>query len=186
MTDETSAYAQEMDAFRRRKDEFFAASAESPISLEERQAGFTGLRYFPPDLAFRADAELTTFDAPDVVTVGTSTGDTRRYLRYGVLRFRIKGQDLRLTAYKEAEDDRELFIPFKDATSGSETYGAGRYLEIPDTPGQPSPRAVVLDFNLAYNPYCAYSSDYNCPIPPAENLLAFPITAGERAYGYDH
>jgi uncharacterized protein (DUF1684 family) len=178
-------YIAEVTEFRRQKDDFFGSSPQSPVPDDEQPA-FQGLKYFPPDVTFRVSADLTTFDTPDVVRMAATKGDIRRYLRYAELRFTIIGQDLRLIGYKEHADDPELFIPFKDATSGGETYGAGRYLEAEDEPDEPSPREVTLDFNLAYSPWCAYNLDYSCPIPPAENTLAFPITAGELNYPVDH
>ena len=184
--DERAVYNQEVVAFRRQKDEFFATSTDSPIPDQERQAGFSGLRYYPPDAALRVEASLSTFDTPATVTLTTSTGDLRRYLRYGEARFRIAGEDLRLVVFKQEAHDVEVFIPFKDATSGKETYGAGRYLEAIDDPHQAGSHVIELDFNLAYNPWCAYSDDYNCPLPPAENVLSFPITAGELSYATPH
>jgi uncharacterized protein (DUF1684 family) len=123
------------------------------------------------------------FAHPEIVQMATSTGEIRPQVRAAELHFRIGDRDLRLAGFADSHEHHlhELFVPFRDATSGRETYGAGRYLEVEVRPANGTYRAT-LDFNLAYNPYCAYSPDYSCPIPPAENTLPVAITAGERAY----
>jgi uncharacterized protein len=180
---DAEGYAEELAEFRKSKDEFFASSPQSPIPHEERHGGFAGLRYYPPDVAYRVEAEVVPFEKPDVVQLATSTGEIRAQLRYAELRFRLGDRDLKLIGFAEPDEHHthELFVPFRDATSGRETYGAGRYLEIEAEHG-PSGETAVVDFNLAYNPYCAYSPYYSCPVPPAENTLPVAITAGERNY----
>jgi uncharacterized protein len=180
-------YGDEVNAFRQDKDRFFASDRQSPLPHEERHDGFSGLSYYPPDLAFRVSAEVVPFDHPNVVQMATSTGDIRPQLRYAELRFRIADQELHLVGFTDPGDaePEELFVPFRDATSGHETYGAGRYLEVAvehQHNGDELTRTATIDFNLAYNPYCAYSPYYSCPIPPAENTLPVAITAGERNY----
>lgn len=179
-------YIQQLEAFRRGKDDVFATSPESPIPAEDLDR-FHGLRYYPPDLAFRVEATLTPFANPQVVTLGSTQGDLREQLRYGELRFTIIGQECRLTAYKDAGDPyaTSLFIPFRDATSGGETYGAGRYVEAEDEETSTGPHTVVVDFNLAYSPWCAYSPVYSCMLPPQENTLPIAIIAGELLYPID-
>lgn len=176
-------YARELAEFRRSKDAFFATSPQSPIPHEERHDGFAGLSYYPADVAMRVEAEVEPFENPDVVELATSTGEIRPQLRYAELRFRLGDRDLKLIGFAEPHEHHthELFVPFRDATSGRETYGAGRYLEIAVDHG-PSGEMAVLDFNVAYSPYCAYSPYYSCPVPPAENTLPVAITAGERNY----
>lgn len=179
-------YSWEMKQFRHQKDQFFATSPDAPIPAHERQQ-FEGLRYFEPDLSYRVEAELVRFDTPEIVQLGTTTGRISQHYRYGEVRFTLDGQPCRLTVYKsvdadgeDAEADRELFLPFRDATSGKESYGAGRYLELEE--GSAGPGRVVIDFNLAYSPWCAYSDLYSCVLPPAENTLSVPVCAGERSY----
>ena len=108
----------------------------------------------------------------------TTTGGEQTYHRAGVVRFDLEGEPAKVTLYASPEM-HELFVPFRDATSGNETYGAGRYLEVepPDERGN-----VVVDFNDAYNPYCAYNPEWSCPIPPGENWLPVAIRAGERTF----
>jgi len=181
-------YMREIETFRREKDRFFRESPQSPIPEAERGT-FQGLRYYPPDLTFRVAATLAPYDNPQVVTLGSTQGDLREHLRFGELRFTIIGEEHRLTAYKDAGEPHAsaLFIPFRDATSGGETYGAGRYVEATDDAAAASagPRQVVVDFNLAYNPWCAYSLAYSCTLPPADNTLAVAILAGELLYPID-
>lgn len=185
---DAESYASELNAFRAEKDQFFARAPQSPIPHEDRHAGFNGLSYYPPDLAFRVPAEVVPFDFPAVVQMATSTGEIRPQLRYAELRFRIGDQELHLVGFTDPEDaaePEELFVPFRDATSTHDTYGAGRYLEIAveyQGSGDAKTQTATIDFNLAYNPYCAYSPYYSCPIPPAENTLPIAITAGERNY----
>jgi uncharacterized protein (DUF1684 family) len=181
-------YVAAIETFRRRKDDYFAAAPDSPIPDELRTVDFDGLHYYPPDLTYRVVADLCVFDSPRVVRLGATGGDLRPQLRYAQLSFNIMGEQCHLLAFKDADDPDAtgLFIPFKDATSGGQTYGAGRYLEAEDEPDESSPRTVVLDFNLAYSPYCAYNVAYSCPLPPAENVLPIPIFAGELLFPIDH
>lgn len=180
-------YIQEIEEDRRQKDAAFRAAPQSPIPAAER-ASFAGLAYFPPDAAFHVEATLTPYERPEVVMLGSTKGDLRPQLRFGELRFSLAGQECRLTGYKDAGDPdaEELFVPFRDATTGHETYGAGRYIETEDPGAGSEPRAVTLDFNLAYSPWCAYSVDFSCILPPAENVLPVAVTAGEKTYASGH
>jgi len=169
-----SFYIDALEANRAEKERFFRTSPYSPI---EDRAGFTGLNYYPPDPAYRYTLPLQRADEPEPLTFPTSTGDEQTYFRIGTIEFEVEGQPARLAIYSSPHHD-ELFLPFRDATSGRETYGAGRYLEpevLPDG-------NLLVDFNLAYNPFCAYSDDYSCPLPPFENYLKVAIRAGEKAY----
>ena len=167
---------------RERKDEHFRTDPRSPIPPEERD-GFEGLSYYPIDDAYRFELELHEYDDKESVTVGTSTGGEREYLRWGQFRFEVDGRAVTLDAYRGDPDDDRLWVPFRDATSGEETYGAGRYLDLEAETHRTDDGGWILDFNEAYNPTCAYSEDYECPLPPTENWLEVPIEAGEKAYG---
>jgi len=147
----------------------------------EEMKAFEHLFYFPPEPAFAVHAELVPFEEPEVLEVPTSRDLKKTFYRYSTLRFRLEGEDQELTALKyalEGEGSKELFIPFRDATSGQQTYGAGRFLEIEE----PAERFFVLDFNRAFNPLCNYSPAYNCALPPRDNRLDLPILAGEKTY----
>jgi len=172
-------FEQEVLSLRVDKDSFLKNDIDSPIPPNERP-NFKGLNYFPPDPGYRVVSRLERFDKPKPITIATSTGSRQAYLRYGTFTFEIEGRSLKLTVYKSAEDPyaRSLFIPFSDETSGRLTYAAGRYLDLEEQ-GEDD---YVLDFNMAYNPYCAYSEEYTCPIPPAENNLSVRILAGEKNY----
>lgn len=172
----------ELDDFRKEKDEFFRTDHHSPLAHEQTHH-FTGLEYFPenPDLVVVSEVE------PDPeggeVTMESSTGEAQVYDRAGVIRFSVDGEPAQLTLYRP-RGENSYFLPFRDALSGKETYGAGRYIDVaPAHNGH-----VVVDFNYAYNPSCAYNPKYSCPLPPAENWLKVPIRAGEKDFtaGEDH
>lgn len=169
---------QQLLEFRRRKNDFFASS-QSPLPAATRQ-GFTGLAYFEfqPELIFALVLKpATDFEH---VMMETSNGIRKSFVRAGTLEFALSGQRVQLTAFSNPElDNHGLFIPFRDATSGTQTYGSGRYLDTELC----ADGTVMLDFNLAYNPYCAYSDGWSCPIPPLENWLSVPILAGEKTFG---
>lgn len=169
-----SFYIDTVEMTRQQKDQFFRASPYSPI---EDRLNFTGLAYFPIEPGLRFTLPLLPVDEPEPLTIQTNTGEAREFLRLGVVEFAVDGQPARLTIYRGAEQE-ELFVPFRDATSGAESYGAGRYLE----PELLSDGRILLDFNTAYNPFCAYSENFSCPLPPAENYLPVPIRAGEKRY----
>lgn len=178
-----AAYIAAVNEYRTRKDDSFASDPGSPLGWVGQQ-GFEGLAYFPPDLVYRVAATVTPFAQLETVQLGSTQGDVRPQLRYAELRFSLAGQELRLTGFVDvdATTHDELFIPFRDATTGKETYGAGRYLEVPVERDGAGGLTGTLDFNLAYNPWCAYSPDYSCTLPPADNILTVAIRAGERTY----
>jgi uncharacterized protein len=143
---------------------------------------FTGLKWFPPNLAWQVKARFAANPAPTSVTITTSRGLQREYFRVGAFEFTIDGKALRLTALATVAAPKpgdELFVAFRDATTGQETYEVGRYLFIPFSGADAS---YTLDFNLATNPLCNYSPHYNCPIPLRENTLPVAVRAGEMTY----
>ena len=169
---------------RRDKDAAFRSGPQSPIPVANRGA-FRGLAYFPIDPSLRFHVKLNRYPVPERLRMTTNTGEIREALRYGYFEFRMEGQDLRLHVYRMEDNSNpgkpHLFIPFRDATSGKETYGAGRYLDLAEnTSGY-----YDLNFNLAYNPYCAYGGDFSCPVPLEENRLPVAIRAGEKAYALE-
>lgn len=174
MTDE---HVRSVEAWRRAKDHAFRHDPGSPIA---DRAGFQGLAYYPVDPALRFQTRLVRHAEPKSITLQTSDGDTRVYRNVGHFELAIEGTPLQLQAYQAGGSDG-LFVPFRDRTSGKETYGAGRYLDL--EPTGPDDHYDV-DLNLAYNPMCAYDEAYSCPFPPPENWLQVPIRAGERTYGH--
>jgi len=177
--DEELDYAGQVEAFRAAKDDAFRHSPGSPLPHDIRH-DFPGLPYFPIDEALRFEdltLEPYTGDQPTSFQIPTSDGQLKPADRAGTFTFEIGGQPRRLTAYViGGGHSHSLFVPVLDATSGHETYGAGRYLDLePEDDG-----TYVIDFNLAYHPSCVYSPYYSCPLTPAENRLPDRIEAGER------
>ena len=164
----------DLDTFRRDKDDFFRTNPHSPLTPVQ-QGTFGGLRYFPEQPALRLSVDVERFPEAETIRMQTSTGDVQDYQRFGRFRFAVEGQEVALTIY---QNELGYFLPFADALAGGETYGAGRYLE----PEELSDGRLLVDFNLAYNPYCAYNNNWSCPITPAENRLRLPIRAGEMTF----
>ncbi|SKB92327.1 DUF1684 domain-containing protein [Dyadobacter psychrophilus] len=178
-------FKKETDKYRKKYKEEFLSSANSPL----KEADLPFLQFYEPDSAYRVVAKFEksrgqSFEMP------TYSGVNKTYVKYGKVKFRINGRRQTLTVYRSlslqqlAKYKDYLFIPFKDKTNGEESYGGGRYLDLKTTDIKDG--ELVLDFNKAYNPYCAYSDGYNCPIPPAPNHLPIAITAGEKKFGKDH
>jgi uncharacterized protein (DUF1684 family) len=163
-----------LQQFRQAKDQFFGRDPHSPLTPEQKD-GFTGLSYFPNNPDLRLEIDLETFDEQDTLQMQTSTGDVQEYVRWGRFHFEVDGAPAELTLYL-APESNSYFLPFMDATNGQETYGAGRYLEVEPLPGG----GFVVDFNMAYNPYCAYNPFWSCPFTPPENRLKVRIEAGEK------
>ncbi len=173
-------YPTAIELFRADKDEFFREGDGSPIPHDQRKA-FAGLPYFPVDEALRLEGltlEPYQGNEPTSFQIPTSDGQLREAVRAGTFRFEIRGEAQRLTGYRFATGGSDsVFVPFLDGTSGSETYGAGRYMDLdPD----PTDGTYVVDFNLAYHPSCVYDPRFSCPLTPAENRLPVRIEAGER------
>jgi len=178
----TLSYEDAVAQFRADKDAYFKQGAGSPVPEAER-ATFEGIPYFPVDEAWIADElalEPYVGDEPVRFQIPTTDGRLRDAERAGVFRFELAGTTHSLTAYRIASADgtvhESLFVPFLDATSGTESYGAGRYLDL-ETEEDGS---WTLDFNLAYHPSCVYDPKFSCPLTPPENRLAIRVEAGER------
>ncbi len=161
--------------FRERRDLLFRSDRDAPIGPEE----FTGLKYFDPDPEFRFETELHRNPAQGSVIMATSRGTRQLFNGIGRFELPIEGKTVLLGAYQSAErEDPSIFVPFRDATTGEESYGAGRYLDLEVEHDD----RYAVDFNYAYNPYCAYNDAYLCPLPPRENWLTVAIRAGEKKY----
>ncbi|WP_137286153.1 DUF1684 domain-containing protein [Halorussus salinisoli] len=166
---------------RAEKDDYFGRHPRSPVPDDEREE-FEGLNYYPIDEDYRFTLPLHEHDEKERVTVSTSTEGEQEYVRWGEFEFEVDGEEIALQAYKSDPDEKRLWVPFRDETSGEETYGAGRYLDLEPADHRTDDGEWVLDFNEAYNPTCAYSDRYECPLPPMENWLDVPIEAGEKSY----
>jgi len=167
----------DLELFRQRKDEFFGSDPTSPLTPEQ-QTAFTGLRYYPENPALRFEVAIEPFAERVEVQLQTNSGEARPFIRYGRFHIELEGQPVDLTVYTPPGGLGSLFVPFTDATTGDETYGAGRYLDLTPVSGG----VFMADFNLAYNPYCAYNDRWTCPVPPPENRLSVPIRAGEMTF----
>jgi uncharacterized protein (DUF1684 family) len=163
-----------LNEFRREKDEFFGSDPQSPLTHKQRHA-FKGLHYFPENAALRLEVPVEKFPTHENVLIQTTGGTAQTYQRYGRFKFEVEGQTAELTLYS-SEDG--FFLPFVDSLAGKETYPAGRYVEVEKLPNG----KFRVDFNLAYNPYCAYNEKWSCPLTPFENRLKVAIRAGEKVF----
>lgn len=169
--------------FREKINAEFKNPEASPLPEKERES-FEGLDFFPFDPEFRITAEFLRTPNEVAFAMPTTSGKTKMYVKYGEIYFSLKDREFKLNVYQslllsQTEEYKDyLFLPFTDLTNGSFTYSGGRYIDM----SIPSGKFVELDFNRAYNPYCAYSGGYSCPIPPKENHLELAVTAGVRKY----
>jgi uncharacterized protein len=177
--EDEASYLGDLNAFRASKDAAFL-SPGSPVPPDQQKM-LVPLAYFPGSLVYRVPAVLRVDTTRITMEMPTSTGQQRLMQRVGKLEFSLKGQSLTLGAFTEADAPNfdRLFVPFTDLTSGSETYPAGRYLDLDRT----RTGIYLIDFNRAYNPYCYYNKTYDCPYPPRENRLQVAIRAGEKMKG---
>ncbi|MEQ9437970.1 MAG: DUF1684 domain-containing protein [Cyclobacteriaceae bacterium] len=162
---------------------FLRGSDESPFAPDS--IPFQELSYYEPNPTYRVTARLERIDDHKLLVLPTSSGEDEKYIRYGYAQFELGGQPQRLLVLQPFEQQQPpiLFLAFADATSGEETYGGGRYLNI-EMPSRTGQKTLEMDFNLAYNPYCAYNPTFSCPLPPQENVMDVPIEAGEKAFDY--
>ena len=165
-----------LDHFRAQKDDFFQHDWQSPLTADQR-VSFIGLKYYPENPALRLTLPIEPYADQEIIAIITSTGSAREYVKYGQFSFEVNGEVATLQVYQDPEGDY-FFLPFVDATAPEETYGAGRYLDLePIGNGE-----FLIDFNTAYNPYCAYNPNWSCPIPPQENRVQVRIEAGEKNF----
>jgi uncharacterized protein (DUF1684 family) len=160
---------------RAEKNHFFKKSLNSPLTADQ-QARFDQLNYFDPAPELSFELDPIEFPTKESVRIQTSTGQVRSYVRWGQLKFAVRGEAVTLTLYA-VPGQSAFFLPFMDGTTGTQTYGAGRYVEVERLPNG----KAHLDFNMAYNPYCAYNAQWSCPLVPAENRVSVSIEAGEKS-----
>ncbi len=160
----------------------FIKDKDAPIKKKD----IKHLRFFDPDSKYQVSASFSRTTDATPFEMLTSSGKTRSYVAYGILEFEIAGKTQNLTIYRSLDLQKipkyrhYAFVPFKDLTNGKLSYGGGRYLDLQTTDIENG--HLVLDFNKAYNPYCAYSAGYSCPIPPEANHLQVEINAGEQNF----
>ncbi|MCC5936945.1 MAG: DUF1684 domain-containing protein [Lunatimonas sp.] len=172
-------YRERIEAERERQYKYLKFNLESPLT-EVQKRELEQLEFYPVDQSFLVKARMEPIETKKMVEVPLTDGSVEKYVRHSFAVFELDGKEVRLLLLQAAKevDKRNFFLAFADATSGEETYGGGRYLNL----RQDGQRSITIDFNLAYNPYCAYNPDYACPIPPRENILEIPIRAGEKNY----
>lgn len=179
-----NSYKAEIQKYRKGINIKLKYDQKTPLTIDQVK-NFKGLNYFPVDYKYYVKAELVKEPEQKRLILQTSTDREPEYVVYGKVHFKIDTFNLTLTVYQTppekqiAKEDRTLFVPFKDETSGKESYGGGRYIEF-EIPEEGN--TVYLDFNKAYNPYCAYNHRYSCVIPPPENWLPVRIEAGEKKF----
>lgn len=158
---------------------FYEDTSTTPLEADER-ADFKGITFFPINNAFITEADLQKKENGQTLAIPTSSGKRKNFIEYGMLYFRLKGKECKLAVYQSDPPikgyESELFLPFRDLTNGKTTYGNGRYLDVQLKDIKDN--KILLDFNRAYNPYCAYSHHYNCPITPYTNSLNLAVEAG--------
>jgi uncharacterized protein (DUF1684 family) len=167
-------YVLKIESVRKDRDYFYKNSEKSPI--QDRQ-NFKGLNYFPIDEKFKVKARIELIDNQEVIELPTSQDKPDTYLKFAWAVFELQGNTHRLLLLRKDTRTPQLFLAFRDETSGKTTYGGGRYLDIPYQRGE---NTFDLDFNLAYHPYCVFNEKYVCPLPPLENQLKIAIAVGER------
>ena len=169
--------------FQKKLNVEFADATKSPLTEKDR-SDFKGLDFFPIDKAFTVEAKFTKSKNEKSFEMKTTTDRMPLYVKYGEVSFTINGENFKLNVYQNLElikrpgFKKHLFLPFSDLTSGNETYGGGRYIDLEIPKG----KTITIDFNQAYNPYCAYNPKYSCPIVPAENELLTNVNAGVKKY----
>jgi uncharacterized protein (DUF1684 family) len=178
------AWAAELEQHREQKDEFFADHRQSPIPADERD-GFDGLVYYDPDPSLRVSARIEAVESDETIELEMTQGQAQPYERVARLVFDLAGEERTLYAYRHATEEADadattLFVPFRDATTGDTTYGAGRYMEFEVAGDLAAADELPLDFNLAYHPFCVYNDAFACPLAPPENTLEVRVEAGER------
>ncbi|CAM4133452.1 DUF1684 domain-containing protein [Zobellia nedashkovskayae] len=179
---QNKSHTEEIKAFQEELNTEFKNPEKSPLSRRE-QKKFTGHDFYPINETFRVEAKFTRILDPLPFQMKTTTNRTPTYEKYGEVVFEIEGKQRKLTIYqshrlRQTEEFKDyLFLPFTDQTNGEETYGGGRYIDL----RIPESDQITIDFNKAYNPYCAYNNYSSCPIPPKENDLDVKIEAGVKA-----
>lgn len=170
------SHQEKIERIRERNDILFKKSPNSPLTNQQKE-DFKGLDYFPINKKYEIIAEMKRFEYVSEISIRTTGGNIRKHTRFGYFEFEIDGHKNILTVFKPLEGDY-LFLPFKDSTTGKESYKIGRYVEIEKT----SKNEWLIDFNTAYNPLCAYNDNWDCAFTPDENILKIPIKAGMKIY----
>lgn len=181
-TDDPEVYIEKIEKERDRQFKFIRFNIESPLS-ELQKRDFKALDFYPIDPSYKVRAKMVPVEDRKMMELPMTDGTVEKYLRHSFAEFEMAGQThslLLLQSIKEL-DKRNFFLAFADGTSGEETYGGGRYINL----RQDGKNSITIDFNMAYNPYCAYNPDFACPLPPKENMMEISVRAGEKDYKKD-
>ena len=177
--EDPEVYLQKIEKEREKQFKYLRFNIDSPLT-DEQKKDFNKLSFYPVLPEFKVRAKMIPVEQVQMLMLPLSDGSEEKYLKHSFAEFELQGKTYRLIllqALKEV-DRRNFFLAFADKTSGEETYGGGRYLNL----RQDGKNSITIDFNLAYNPYCAYNPDFACPLPPKENILDVAIYAGEKEY----
>jgi uncharacterized protein (DUF1684 family) len=179
MDTDRGSFIDEIKAHREEIDQFMRSDPNSPF-LRKGGVEYRGLNYYDINKSYKIQASVTVNTHPESITLKMSDGSKTEYLKYARIEFSLREQPQVLTLLKQSEskEDPLVFLPFYDKTSAFETYGGGRYLDME----YHNEKTITIDFNKAYNPYCAYTDSYRCPLPPRENEITVPVEAGEKIY----
>ncbi|ERG94532.1 DUF1684 domain-containing protein [Haloquadratum walsbyi] len=175
-------WQEEIQKTRANKEQYFRSSDRSPMPPNFRGESFPGLEYYPINPDYRFNIPLARDDDPEIITVETTADGEQTYRRVGEFNLTVDKTAISIAAYEPTDSTDRLWVPFRDTTSGSETYGAGRYVDLEPAEDHTDNGAWTLDLNRAYNPTCAYNPAYECPLVPAENWLDIPVEAGEKDF----
>lgn len=184
-TQKTTTFRDDVKQFQYKLNTQYSNAAESPLTKEDLKI-FKSLDFFDIDETYKIEANFELTPNSKVFSMPTTTDRLPLFRKYGIATFTLNGKNLKLSIFQyqnsmtSFDDDELLFLPFKDTTNGTTSYGGGRYIDL-EIPEKDS-RTIIIDFNKSYNPYCAYNYKYSCPIPPSENNLPVAILAGVKAY----
>jgi uncharacterized protein len=178
-TESEELYVETIQKDRDRQYKFLKYGLDSPLSGSQKSE-LKELEYYNIDPTYKVRAKMIPVEDRKMIELPMTDGTVEKYLKHSFAEFELKGQKTKLLLLQAAKesDKRNFFLAFADATSGEETYGGGRYLNL----RQDGKNSITIDFNLSFNPYCAYNPDFACPLPPKENILELPIRAGEKDY----
>lgn len=178
-TESEELYMETILKERERQYKFLKYGLDSPLTGKQK-TDLQELEYYPIDPSYKVRAKMVPVEDRKMMELPMTDGTVEKYLKHSFAEFELNGQKIRLLLLQAAKesDKRNFFLAFADATSGEETYGGGRYLNL----RQDGKNSITIDFNMAYNPYCAYNPDFACPLPPRENILELPLKAGEKDY----
>ncbi len=178
-TESPEVYLEKIEKERDRQYKFIKFNIDSPLT-EEQKKDFKELDFYVIDPSYKVRAKMVPLEEKKMIELPMTDGSMEKYLKHSFAEFDLNGKQQKLLLLQSVKemDKRNFFLAFADETSGAETYGGGRYINL----RQDGKNSITIDFNMAYNPYCAYNPDFACPLPPKENIMEIPILVGEKDY----